>query len=149
MRLFFIVWTPRPNMTQAEEIASKINADLTRVKSGSLRLWGEWFGKPYDNVHQVIRTEGSGSLLAVHFDLGETLFVWAPGSYLINNEIFRIEDAARVRWEWFYYGRPQVAENRYFIDFEKTTDAIRSSTNIDWYTPAFQPDDSLPAAEIL
>ena len=37
-------------------IADRISAALPNIKAGSLRIWGEWFGKPYDNFH-TIKTE--------------------------------------------------------------------------------------------
>ena len=35
---------------------------------------------------------------------------------------FRIEQAARVRWEWFYYDRPQTPENLQRIEYVRSPD---------------------------
>jgi len=64
--------------------------------------------------------------------------------------MLRIGDATRVRWEWFFYGRPKVAANRYFEDFVKTPDGgIDAATNIDWYTPILRPRANEAAVEIM
>lgn len=136
-------------MTEAEHIADRIRQTLPRLKSGTLRFWGEWFGKPYDNYHTVVGCSTQGDCLHIQFDGGELLSIWSPRRAIITEKTFRIEEADRVRWEWFFYGRPKDASNRYFEDFERTGNQITASTNIDWYKPDFRPDASQPAVEIL
>lgn len=38
-----------------DTIARKANARLRDGKAGSLRMWGEWFSKPYDSIHTMER----------------------------------------------------------------------------------------------
>ena len=45
--------------------------------------------------------------------------------------------------------RAKTPENLYFEEFIKTVEGISASTNIDWYTPAFQPRNTEAAVEIL
>lgn len=35
------------------EFAEKYKSQQGQVKGGSLCFWGHWFGKPYDNYHQI------------------------------------------------------------------------------------------------
>jgi hypothetical protein len=63
--------------------------------------------------------------------------------------MFKIQNATRVRWEWFAYGRPKTERNRYFMEFERTGDRINASTNVDWYTPNLSPMLQAPAVEIV
>ena len=39
------------------------------LKSGSLRFWGDWFGRPMDNIHTVVSTEylAKENKLILHF----------------------------------------------------------------------------------
>lgn len=89
------------------------------------------------------------------FDQGETLLVWSPNGLTIDHGLtidqpkLRISDAARIRWEWFYYGRAKTPENRYFQDFTKSAAGISASTNVDWYTPVFHPTETEAAVEIF
>ena len=46
-------------------------------------------------------------------------------------------------------GKAKTPENLYFEEFKKTADGFSASTNIDWYTPAFQPRKTEAAVEIL
>jgi hypothetical protein len=136
-------------MTEAEGIAESIGRALPEVKSGTLRFWGQWFGRPYDNCHRIVACEAASEVLRVRFTEGEVLSVWAPRGATIDANTFRIADAARVRWEWFSYGRPKTAENLYFEEFVKDGHVVSAATNVDWRTPKLRPDPSHPAVEIL
>ena len=104
-------------MTEAERIASAVAVGLPHVKAGSLRFWGCWFGRPYDNVHQICAATADGDVLVVTFSNDEVLTVWTPSGATINQDSFAIRNARRVLWEWYYYGRPKLPANRFFQDF--------------------------------
>jgi hypothetical protein len=136
-------------MTEAEKIVEQLSGNLSNVKNGSLRIWVQWFGRPMDNWHSLVACEAEGNTLLLKFNEDETLCVWAPRQAVINDKIFRIKDADRVRWEWFSYGRPKTPSNRYFEDFIKKESEIIATTNVDWYTPNLCPTSGSPAVEIL
>jgi hypothetical protein len=136
-------------MTEAARLAALISGALPRVKRGSLRIWGSWFGRPFDNCHQIVACQAESDLLIVRFNEGEVLKVWAPRAATVDNESFRIGDASRVRWEWFYYGRPKTAANLCFEDFTADGAETRTATNVDWCASRLHADRSSPAVEIL
>jgi len=136
-------------MTEAENIAGVIQKALPNIKPGSLRFWGSWFGKPYDNRHQMVGCDFNGDMLEVRFDESELLKVWEPRRATVNEKSFRIVEAKRVRWVWFYYGRPKLPASLYFQEFVREDTQITVETNIDWYTPTYASDPSFPAVEIL
>lgn len=136
-------------MTEAEEVAKKIQSTLPALKSGTLRFWGQWFGRPYDNLHSVVGCSAQGELLQVFFNEGETLSVWGPRGAAIDENVFRIGDAERVRWEWYYYGRPRTPPNLYFEEYAKSAEGVSATTNVDWYRAYLRPDLSHPAVEIV
>jgi hypothetical protein len=118
------------------------------VKAGTLRFWGSWFGKPHDNWHRVRGAETDEDKLIIHFGEDELLTVWSPRGGEFGSNVFAIREASRVRWDWYYYGRPRTPSNRYFEDFRRG-DSISVETNVDWYTPVFETDLNLPAVQIL
>jgi hypothetical protein len=142
-------------MDDAQTMAEFIKQQLPNIEPGTLRFWGEWFGRPYDNLHRLVDCDAQGDLLHVHFKEGEVLSVWSPRdlhigpSKLRSEPILRIRDAARVRWDWFSYGRPQIAANRYFEQFVRTSEGIEATTNVDWYSPNLKPLKGQPAVEML
>lgn len=96
---------------------------------GGLRFWGEWFGSPLDNVHMLVACHAEGGRLVLRFDDEEMLTVWAPQGLSMQGRSLRIAEASRVRWEWFFYGRPKTRENLHFIDYARKDEAIEKSTN--------------------
>jgi hypothetical protein len=141
--------------TEAGQMALLIKQHLPDIEPGTLRFWGEWFGRPYDNQHRLITCEAQDGLLRLHFNEGEVLSITAPKelhvgpSRLHSQPILRIREADRIRWAWFYYGRPRVAANLYFYEFVRTPHGVEASTNVDWYTPHLKPIATEPAAEFL
>ena len=137
------------SLSEAEQIAARIKAALPRLKTGTLRFWGEWFGRPYDNVHRVIDCDAKDDLLHIQFNEGESLHLWSPQQAELDHLMFRIQSAARVRWEWFAYGGPKSQQNRYFMDFTRIGDKVDAQTNFDWHAPNLQPTLQAPAVEMV
>jgi hypothetical protein len=136
-------------VSEAQQIAARVRSLLPKVKAGTLRIWGEWFGRPHDNYHTIVGCDGDNELVHISFNEGETLTLWNPRGFHIDQETFRIGTAARVRWEWYYYGRPKTPENRYYEDYLKAGDLVTASTNADWTTFKLRPDPRSDAVEIL
>lgn len=130
------------------EIAASINASLPRLKAGSLKFWGQWFGRPYDNLHRITRCHSKDNMLILEFNDGETLSVWQPEGLAIQANALSIQSAVRVRWEWFYYGRPKTEENRYFEEYVNEGSHITAATNADWYSQELEPSATKKAVEL-
>jgi hypothetical protein len=63
-------------MSQAEQLADRIQRVFPNMPRGSLRFWGEWFGKPYDNQHTLTNCRAKHEILRLFFDDSETISVW-------------------------------------------------------------------------
>jgi hypothetical protein len=134
---------------EGQQIADDVAKHLTTIKSGTLRFWGHWFGRPYDSWHRVVSCTFTGEFLKLVFNEDEALYVWDGHNAIVSAETFQIATASRVRWVWYSYGRPKTPENLYFQDFKRTADGVSPQTNVDWYKPTFEFDLTLPAVEIL
>ena len=134
-------------MTEAEQVAQVIQKSLPRLKSGTLRFWGQWFGRPSDNIHRVVDSASNGDVLRVYFDAGEVLTVINPADTLVSEDRFRIGDAKQVRFEWYEYGHKKVPENlRYQEYVREGTDAIVAETN---FLVPLNPIGTAAAVEVL
>ena len=136
-------------MNEAEKICDEIQRGLPKISPGTLRFWGVWFGRPYDGAYRIVASEHDRGVLRLRFNGDELLTMWFPVGLMLNSSVFQINDAERVLWEWFYYGRPKTQANRFFYDFVKTPETIVANSNVNWYVPSLKTDSSLPAAEIL
>lgn len=124
-------------MTDAERIAKLIQDGLPTLKKGTLRFWGQWFGRPHDNFHVITGAVAEGDELEVRFNAGETLRIFDPVKASVGVDQFVIGDASRVRWEWPMYGSP--SGRRYFEQYVRNGDRIDATTDVDWYSPTLRP----------
>jgi hypothetical protein len=138
-------------VTAASELAGQILRLLPDVKRGSLVVYGDIFGGRIDNMHRVTSAHAIAETdrLIVEFNEGETLEISDPRDASISSREFRIASASRVRWEWFYYGRPKTAENRFFIEHVRTQDTVVVSTNPSRTGSTFAPTVEAPAVELV
>src|SRR5689334_4920571 len=102
---------PRMSSCDAKVICERLTPLLPGAKSCSLTFWGDWFGRPMDNTHRIVRCSANGDSLRLWFDEGETLTLDSPVGFDVSKDVFWVNDAALVRWEWFYYGRPKTPAN--------------------------------------
>lgn len=111
-------------------------------------MFGDWFGRPYDNFHQPKGFMFSDGVLTITFNEDETLTIWNPASILIDERTLLVRNADHVRWEWFYYGRLKLKENRFYMDYVRTPNGIKGCSNVDWYAHTFKTSESEPAVRI-
>ena len=87
------------------------------MKQGSLQFWGEWFGRPYDNIHTIVDAAViEDNSLAFTFDQREKLSVWDPKGLYFDKNVFRVKKASKILWQWYYYGNPPG--DFHFIQYE-------------------------------
>lgn len=117
---------------------------------GGLCLFGEWFGgRPMENHHTLSAVRSDANAVVLTFDGGETLTVWDPAEVSVSPEGLRIARASRVRWEWFYYGRPRLPENRFSLDYQVHGDTVAVTDTADWRERDHRPDGSADAVAFL
>ena len=134
----------------AEAAAAELRTVIGSVKRGSLRVFGDWFGRPYDNVHVVRSALAEGNELVVGFDGNETLRVTSPADWEFSEHSFRVQHARRVLWSWFYYGREQTPTNLFTVEhWIDEHGEIHASLDENWYEPAFESSEANAAVELL
>lgn len=106
-----------------------IDAALPTTKRGTLRIWGQWFGRPYDNIHIPISYSAFDEGLRFVFNDDEVLTIWKPELVVLTALKFEISNAARVRWEWCWYGSPKTASNLKYLDYSRSADRAEVTSN--------------------
>jgi hypothetical protein len=117
------------------EFAKKYKSQQGQVKGGTLCFWGHWFGKPYDNFHQItsVDFDTTTNVLTIRFSEQETLTVTFPSGITEYKDRLVIANADKVYWQWYYYGKIQEPENLFHYNITKNGDTITGSTNANWY----------------
>ncbi len=98
------------------------------LHGGSLRFWGDWFGRPMDNHHKVISAVYDDSLdvLTMTFDDAEECIVCSPRGITSTEQTFYIKDANSITWSWYYYRKEHTKENRFQIRYIKENEVTVS-----------------------
>lgn len=93
--------------------------EYLNVRNGSIRFWGEWFGRPFDNYHTVIETcwTKDNDVLVIKFDQGEVAMIYNPKNIVSSEQEFSVKDASLITFEWFYYGREHILENLNHLEY--------------------------------
>mgnify|MGYP000114160139 CR=1 FL=1 len=119
-------------------------------KGGSFRIFGDWFGKPHDNYHEIVSADFDEQLnkLTLDFKEGEKLEIYNPRHIFEASTFLKIVQADRIKLTWFYFGKPRSSENQYFLDYKLTDKKITTETDVDWYKPIFDVSLGDPALMI-
>ena len=137
-------------MVAAVDAALALSDVLDEVKQGSLRMFGQWFGKPFDNWHVPVSASVDGDVLVVVFNDDEELRVREPDGWLFASDVFRIQHASRVTWRWYYYGRPKLLANWCSIEYQVGPGGhVRVRTFDPFDRVPSQASTTFPAVELL
>lgn len=132
---------------EPREIARSILDLPKRSRSGTLRTFGDWFGRPMDHVHTVVAAEAEGERLVLCFDGGERLTVWEPDGFETKRSTLRIRTASRVLWAWYSYGMPKTPENLLRLDYQLAGERLDMKDDLG--TRDFRTCAGEPAVELI
>lgn len=102
------------------------------LRGGTLRFWGDWFGRPLDNYHTVVSAEydDKDCTLIIIFAEAEKCTIFNPSGIVNTKKEFYVSKAKKVIWEWYYYGREHISENlckREYIWLDNKTVSVEYS----------------------
>lgn len=83
------------------------------TNGGTMCFYGEWFGRPYDNFHKIIKANYENDCLNIYFSNGEILSVVNPLGITNEENCFKIEKASKVVWQFNPYGDENNIPKRY------------------------------------
>ena len=113
-----------------------------KFNGGTLRFWGNWFGRPMDNYHEIKNVEFyiEKNILILTFNEEEKLKIWNPSSLEIEKKELRIKRADKILFEWHLYGEDKIGENLRFesytnngLNIEFVTDYIPEKRKAECY----------------
>ena len=110
-------WKTRKAVKADEIVKSRLNISHPKenvnilTKGGSLCFYGDWFGRPYDNFHQIIHTSYDGEILEIIFDQQQHLLVYQPEGITSTARKLEITKAQKVKWLYIPYGSKTTEYN--------------------------------------
>lgn len=106
-----------------EEFVNKAQTDISIVNSGTLRFFGDWFGRPMDNCHVVNKIEYNQNQIIMHFEDNHVLTIENPNRIVKEEHSLIIERATKVRYEYGFYG-PWNEKRKYYLEYINENEAI-------------------------
>ncbi|MDO3695944.1 hypothetical protein QVZ41_13920 [Wenyingzhuangia sp. chi5] len=134
------------NLTPSELEKEFKNLDFT---GGTLRFWGNWFGRPMDNFHVVKNIEfiESTERIILSLDDSQKITIIKPRNISITNKELNIEEAENIRFEWSYFiNKKKVTK---FQSYQKLENKIKFDTNIDSSKKYIKCTINKPALSII
>ena len=136
------------DISVTSEIAEAIRHDRSSgAGNGTVRIFGEWFGRPYDNWHRLTEVRHGASELELLFKEGERLLIISPHGLHVDEFVLRISRASHVRWEWFW-PYEHTEGNRHFRAYTFAESAVsddsRDTLSPNWRMPAVEIWSSQP-----
>lgn len=109
------------------DLAHLIATNEHLCKSGTLKIFGDWFGEPYEGKHRIVDAEfdGGSSVLTIFFEDGEILTIWNPEHIHEADSYLKIIAADKVKLEWW----DNDSKSPHFKTYEKAKRKINVSTN--------------------
>ncbi|MBP6184136.1 MAG: hypothetical protein KA479_04295 [Saprospiraceae bacterium] len=132
---------------EANELANLYAQGQQLFKGGSITIYGDWYGEPYEHNHKLVRTNYNENQkqLTLEFGDGAQLDIIHPRNILESPSFLKVIDADRVTLTIYRPDKSHIAEHRYFLDYQKHDKHLHTSTNVDWYKPTFSTSLSAPA----
>lgn len=131
----------------SHDLTSAIYQRLGSLRAGSLTFWGNWFGRPHDNLHRIVGADVYESTTIIYFDHAESLIIDRPEGWTLDGGQLLVRKADRVRFQWFHYGRIPVRETLRFLEYRKTGDDIGFTTDFE-PAPGVEPSLNSPAVQL-
>lgn len=146
---------PGPNsqtrLLTAHEFADKVKNELHHFRGGAMRIYGDWFGRPYTNMHRLIGTDYDPELnvLTMTFSEGETLSIRDPKHIFDSSTMMKILHADSIRLDFLHSSDRNEAKKEYYLTYTRTKSKVQTETNVDWYSPHFDTSAGDPALVIF
>lgn len=83
------------------------------TKEGMMRLYEEWFGRPYDNFHKINHATYDNDCLSVYFESKEVLIIYHPIGIANQEHCFEVKQTAKVIWIYTPYGKDHAIQYGY------------------------------------
>ncbi|WMJ74231.1 hypothetical protein RCC89_13795 [Cytophagaceae bacterium ABcell3] len=128
------------------ELVELIEDSKNLCKGGSLRLYGSWFGKHYDNCHKIETAHYYKRLniVTLNFKGGLNLKVYNPEHIFEASTFLKVVHADRVKLSWIN-DKKNINPRNYYIDYTRKNNKIRTETNLSCRKPTCDISLNAPA----
>jgi len=113
------------------EYACAIKKKENRFTGGSIRVYGDWFGMPYAQFHEIETADYKplNKELIIRFIGGEVLTISRPKHIFDSTRYMKILNADAIRLEWLSHDEVNQKDLNYLY-YKKIDQQVNLETNI-------------------
>lgn len=132
----------------AKELAELHHKNQSLFKGGTLKIFGDWHGEPFQNSLQILSIgfNVSKKQMEIQFSHDTKIVIDEPDHILESPSVLKILTAKKIKLEFLYIKNNSTVESSYFKSYTPVKRKVLTKTNIDW---AIQKMDASPGQDAI
>ncbi len=116
------------------ELAELTQKNQQLFKGGSLKIFGDWHGEPYQNTLDLLQIDYDElkKQMVMTFSQNTRIIIDEPDHILESPSVLKILSAKEVRLEFWHKRAHAAVEGNYFKTYRVRGNRLETDTNIDW-----------------
>ncbi|MGQ7870151.1 hypothetical protein [Sunxiuqinia sp. sy24] len=117
-----------------KELAELNHKGQNLFKSGTLKIFGDWHGEPYQESLDILRIDYDESTkqMEIQFSEDTKILIEEPDHILESPSLLKILSAKKIKLEFQHKKKNSTEEGNYFKTYMVTKNKIETATNMDW-----------------
>ncbi|WP_159517787.1 hypothetical protein [Sunxiuqinia indica] len=118
----------------AKELAELNHKNQNIFKGGTLKIFGDWYGEPYQNSLKILSIDYNEEKkqMEIQFSQNTRIIIDEPDHILESPSVLKILSAKRIKLEFQHEKKGSTKQGSYFKNYAVERNRIRTETNIDW-----------------
>ena len=118
----------------AKELAELNHKNENIFQGGTLKIFGDWHGEPYQNSLKIVRIDYNEELkkMEIQFTENTRIVIDEPGHILESPSVLKIISAKNIKLEFQHKKNGSTEEASYFKHYKVVNNRVQTETNIDW-----------------
>lgn len=118
----------------AKELAELNHKNENIFQRGTLKIFGDWHGEPYQNSLKILRIYYNEELkqMEIQFSENTRIIIDEPDHILESPSVLKILSVKRIKLEFQQKKKGSTEETSYFKNYKVVNNRVLTETNMDW-----------------
>ncbi|WP_319503667.1 hypothetical protein [uncultured Draconibacterium sp.] len=118
----------------AKELAELNHKNENIFKEGTLKIFGDWHGEPYQNSLKIMRIDYNEELkqMEIQFSENTRIVIDEPDQILESPSVLKILSAKNIKLEFQHIKNGSTEEASYFKNYKVVNNRVQTESNLDW-----------------
>jgi exonuclease I len=125
--------------SEAQRFSFRINDSINSLKNGHIKIWGQWLGRPYDNIYKIKSSTYKNDTLILLFEEDQQFIFENPIGCTLYTGFISVRDANNIK----------IVNKSYFNHYKRFLGIIFEKTNTGIFYYRLLKQKSNLAFEIL